>query len=270
MTRSQKYISTLLERLPKWELRSYDHQMNLDRIRDRISSTSDIQQELRYLYQVKGFTEFALGLMWIMDKVEKDTTLEESTLDEETLIFSKFRQAVGDITAPTQESVPTPTMFDLPAIPGFESTFPSTTEPAVDSLWGGSPQSTPTSPSISDVSMSGDKNEHDFALLLERFLESVQSGNDDRATLSSDVINGCNAVIANSAAAEDYRKFCQLLIDFLQYILTNQFLDDVRVMNIVSNIQEPFSQWARSGPDNRAGMLDQAIDILRDFKTMFE
>ena len=42
MNRTQKYISLLLERLPKYELRSYEHQTSLDRIRDRVSSTSDI------------------------------------------------------------------------------------------------------------------------------------------------------------------------------------------------------------------------------------
>jgi hypothetical protein len=102
MIRSQKYLSILLERLPKWELRSYDHQTYLDQIRDRISSAADIQAELRSLYQVKGFANFVLSLMWIADKVEKDPTLEESTLAEETLVFSKFREAVGDISGDQQ------------------------------------------------------------------------------------------------------------------------------------------------------------------------
>jgi hypothetical protein len=69
MNRSQKYISILLERLPKWELRSYEHQTSLDRIRDRITSASNIQSELQSLYRVNGFSEFALSLMWIAEKV---------------------------------------------------------------------------------------------------------------------------------------------------------------------------------------------------------
>jgi len=63
------------------------------------------------------------------------------------------------------------------------------------------------------------------------------------------------------AIPDDYRQFCQMLVEFLQYITNNQFLDDVRVMNIVSNIQDPFTQWTRNEPENRSGMLDQAIDI---------
>jgi hypothetical protein len=41
-------------------------------------------------------------------------------------------------------------------------------------------------------------------------------------------------------------------------------------MNILSNIQDPFAQWARSKPNDRTGVLDAVNDILRDFKTMFE
>ena len=47
-------------------------------------------------------------------------------------------------------------------------------------------------------------------------------------------------------------------------------MDDVRVMNILSNIQDPFAQWARSKPEEQSGLLDSTNDILRDFKTMFE
>jgi len=82
MSRTQKYISLLLERLPKYELRSYEHQTSLDRIRDRISAASDINAELLYLYKVNNCADFALSLMWIADKVEKDISKEESTIDE--------------------------------------------------------------------------------------------------------------------------------------------------------------------------------------------
>jgi hypothetical protein len=69
---------------------------------------------------------------------------------------------------------------------------------------------------------------------------------------------------------EDYKQFCKLLTEFLEYISNNQYMDDVRVMNILSNIQDPFAQWAHSAPENRSGLLDPVNDILRDFKTMFE
>ena len=293
MNRSQKYISILLERLPKWELRSYEHQTSLDRIRDRVTSASDIHAELNSLYQVKGFAEFALSLMWIADKVEKDASLDESTLAEETLVFEKLRYALGDISASSQESTSTSEVVDLPSSSGFESTSspalegmsmspseslhelapspePEDTPEVLLDSWGKEPQVPTQTPSIGGSTTMGNEQERSFANLLERFLESIQSGNDDRTTLLSDVTNECNTVVNAGSVPEDYKQFCQLLVEFLQYISDNQYLDDIRVMNIVSNIQDPVNQWARSDQNNRTGLLDPANEILRDFKTMFE
>ncbi len=288
MSRTQQYISILLERLPKYELRSYEHQTTLDRIRDRVSSTSDIHAELLKLYQVKGCADFALSLMWIADKVEKDSTKEESTIDEETLVFSKFRQAVGDVSTPEQESNSDGTTFDTPGSQEFGS-IPSSEpklefdlssppefgsipapEPTIDAIFGTAEQAPEITQSTSGGSTSENKQELSFALLLEQFLEAVQSGNDVRTKLLSDILSECNTVLASGSEPEDYKQFCKLLTEFLQYISNNQYLDDVRVMNILSNIQDPFAQWARSKPNDRTGVLDSVNDILRDFKTMFE
>jgi hypothetical protein len=284
MSRTQKYISLLLERLPKYELRSYEHQTTLDRIRDRISAASDIHAELQYLYKVHNYAEFALSLMWIADKVEKDLTKEESTIDEETLVFTKFRQALGDVSPSGQETDTAGTAFDIPgsqdlgsapnlafdlaAPPDIESIAPPETQ--IDSIFGAMTQTPEPTQPTSGGSTSGSDQELRFATMLEQFLEYVQSGNDDRTKLLSDIINECNTILATGSASEDYKQFCRLLTEFLKYIANNQYLDDVRVMNILSNIQDPFAQWARSLPDNRTGLLDSVIDVLRDFKTMFE
>ncbi len=288
MSRTQQYISILLERLPKYELRSYEHQTTLDRIRDRVSSTSDIHAELLQLYRVKDCADFALSLMWIADKVEKDLTKEESTIDEETLVFSKFRQAVGDVSPSEQESNTAGTTFDIPGSQEFGSAPSSepklefdlssppefgsisAPEPTIDAIFGEAAQTPEIPQPTGGGSTSGNEQELSFALLLEQFLEAVQSGNDVRTKLLSDIISKCNTVLAAGSAPEDYKQFCKLLTEFLQYISNNQYLDDVRVMNILSNIQDPFAQWARSKPNDRTGVLDSVNDILRDFKTMFE
>ena len=288
MNRTQKYISLLLERLPKYELRSYEHQTNLDRIRDRISGTSDINAELQHLYKVNNCADFALSLMWIADKVEKDLTKEESTIDEETLVFSKFRQAIGDVSPSEQGSENAGTTFDMSGSQEFGSaqtpaqnsainlSAPSDTESIaapetqIDSIFGAMTQPVESAPPKAGGSTSGKDQELGFAALLEQFLESVQSGSDIRTKLLSDIINECNTILAAGSTAEDYKQFCRLLTEFLEYISNNQYMDDVRVMNILSNVQDPFAQWARSSPDGRTGLLDPVIEILRDFKTMFE
>jgi hypothetical protein len=259
-----------------------------------VTSASDIHAELNSLYHVKDFAEFALSLMWIADKVEKDATMDESTLAEETLVFEKLRYALGDISVSSQESTATTETVDLPSLPGFESTSspalegmsispseplreltpspePEATPDVLLDSWGKEPQVPTQKPSMGgSTTTMGSEQERGFSNLLEHFLESVQSGKDDRTTLLSDVINECNMVVNADSVSEDYKQFCQLLVEFLQYISDNQYLDDIRVMNIVSNIQDPVSQWARSEQNNRTGLLDPAIEILRDFKTMFE
>jgi hypothetical protein len=288
MSRTQKYISLLLERLPKYELRSYEHQTTLDRIRDRISATTDIHAELLSLYKVQNCADFALSLMWIEDKVEQDGTKEESTIDEETLVFAKFRQAIGDVSPSEQTSEPAGSSFDIPDSQDFGSTptpssksefdfsspQQSTSIPApetpIDSIFGAMAETHEPTPAMDGGATSDSEQDLKFATLLEKFLESVQSGNDDRTKLLNDIVSESNKIRNASSAAEDYKQFCMLLTEFLEYISSNQYMDDVRVMNILSNIQDPFAQWARTMPESRTGLLDSVNDILRDFKTMFE
>jgi hypothetical protein len=285
MNRSHKYISILLERLPKWELRSYEHQTTLDQIRDRITSAADINAELTSLYKVKGFDEFALSLMWIVDKVEKDTTLDESTLAEENLVFEKLRYALGDVPIPQQDQTAESESPENLSPPGFESAMPDSSIPAIpmqDTMatpdvlldsWGKEPQDIQQPPAVpqtnTDVTV-GSEQERSFAGLLERLLESIQSGSNERNALLSDARNECNVVVNAISAPEEYKQFCKFLLEFFNYVTDNQFLDDIRVMNIVSNIQDPLSQWVQSESAGRANLLDSAIEILRDFKTMFE
>jgi hypothetical protein len=283
MNRSQKYISILLERLPKWELRSYEHQTSLDRIRDKITSASNIQSELQSLYRVNGFSEFALSLMWIAAKVEKDTSLDESTLAEETLVFEKLRQALGDISdiSPNANSqdqtVSLPgsdsNSMSAPHEPMFgvtPSAEPTPTPAVLLDSWGVEQQGTPQTPSVTGTASWGPEQERSFASSLERFLESVQSGSDDRTTLLSSMIHECKTAVQSASLQNDFKQFCELFVEFLQFVSDNQFLDDIRVMNIVSNVQDPIAQWTRTEQPHRADMLSPAIEILRDFKTMFE
>ena len=144
--------------------------------------------------------------MWVADRVEKDLTKEESTIDEETLVFSKFRQAIGEESSSEQESSTAGTEIDLPGSQEFGSTpippvrsaySPSsppelettpTPEPTIDAIFGSAEQIPETAQQKSGGSASGTEQERSFVLLLEQFLESVQSGNDDRTKLLSDLI----------------------------------------------------------------------------------
>jgi hypothetical protein len=59
-------------------------------------------------------------------------------------------------------------------------------------------------------------------------------------------------------------------VEFLKYITENGFMEDVRVMNILSNVSGPVTSWAQAPPDGRAGVLAEGTEILRSFKSLFE
>jgi hypothetical protein len=78
------------------------------------------------------------------------------------------------------------------------------------------------------------------------------------------------AVQADTSASEEFQRYAALVDDFLGYIDEHQLLDDIRVMNLVTNLQEPFGQWLSTDEAGRAGILDQCVEMQRDFRTMFE
>jgi len=253
----------LLERLPKWELKSYENQTILDRLRDRISTAKNLKSELELLYKVNNFSEFALGLMWIAEKVEKDPTLEESSIAEESFIFKKFKQAVGEIAEEGESTLAGGFPSDSLALDEKVQTPDVLLEPA----WNPSEKLTPSP--VANVGVGKDQERH-FAGLLDKFIEAVQAGSDDSTQLMANLQKECEIVILSENISEEYKSFCSMLNDFLSYIKENQYLDDVRVINILSNIQDPFSQWVFSDREDRASLLEPAVTILRDFRFMFE
>lgn len=266
MTRSQQYIDLLLDHIPKWELKEYEHRDIFDRVKETIVTSDDVRTKLSQLYKVKGFSDFALSLLWIVDRVEQDATLERPTQEEENLVFSFFRKAVGESEPSTSaqsvnesdviSSQPENATFSFPN----DETVPDKTPGYID--WG-------VSLEPDAFQSNSEMNEEGFAHLLNQFLESVQSGNEDRLTLLKGLRLQCKDALSNTADQEA-QQFYQLLNDFLEYVDTNQYIDDIRVMNIISNIQDPYDQWAHLLLNERSGKLDPAIAILQDFKSMFE
>jgi hypothetical protein len=270
MNRTQQYLLTMLDRLPVWELSGDDPRSVMDRLKDRLASVEDVQPEIRRLFRVRGFSDFALGLLWISDKVERDPARVESTVEEERFLFSLFRRAMAS-TGAVSSAPPAPASPPEPE-PGFfpePSPEPEPAPPPVDEAPAAADPDFPA-PSPPPHAEGGDHPERQFSGVLERFVEALQNASEDRPDQLKDVIAKCDAMAATEGAADDLKQFTFLLQEFLHYISDNQLLDDVRVMNIVANAQEPFSQWARFEDAERAGMLDQAIEILRDSKAMFE
>ena len=257
----------MLHRLPKWELSLYEHQTTLDKIRERLASTNNLQEELRRLYTVKDYSEFAMSLIWMAEKVERNAEKYDSTPEEDELVFSLYRKAVGEGLAPT---LPPTFEFTLPA-QEQTTTSPVVAEPKQnDSIWG---DLTSFSNTVQEQPMAvpaASSPVKSFSALLDQVLQAIQSGADDRSSLLDTLIAECKNILADANTPEECRSFCQPLQEFLDYVVADELIDDIRVMNIISNIQGPFAQWEQADSGNRAGILDGAIEILQDFRTMFE
>jgi hypothetical protein len=347
MSRSKQYLSTLLDQIPLSELESFESRAVFEKIKERISESDDIPSELKSLYRVQHFSDFALSLLWISERVESNPTMLEPSEEEQSLVLRNFQKALGEATeSAPQEMASEPILAEATVLPESEpmpaqeedpfaalhadagvttdepQAFPSSTqgpEPeatveedpfaalhAAAGVTTDEPQAflsstqepeatveedpfavlrseaepveeeSPFAPSESPSmpqpeAMEGiGSPEEQFAKLVERTVESIQSGSEERDRLVQQLIGVCTETIADESKPEDQRMFCQHVSEFLAYITENQLLDDIRVMNLISNLTDPVAEWARADEASRAGRLDPAIDDLRDFKSRFE
>ncbi|MFH0988389.1 MAG: hypothetical protein V1799_00040 [bacterium] len=291
MNAPQQQIDEFLGMLPVYELSSGQHRSTFEQIRNRLSSTSDFDEELKTLFKVEGFSDFALGLMFLADKLAKNP-LAMASADDEERIFYSFRSAVGEdpgVGTPVEEPSiqEEPTFAALqPEEPAAEytaeepgSTFPMVEEesptpvmeqPISESEPSYELPSLEESPAESfNEGSAGLFDEMGFSVLLDQFVEAMQGGDENRETLMNEVMMQCNMALSGEEP-EDFKEFCQRLSEFLMYISVNQYLDDVRVMNILANISSPVQLWTTTAPDARAGLLEDATGPLREFKSMFE
>lgn len=278
MKRAQEYINALMDNVSEGHIASDEHRLIFGRIKEKLAGAADFESELLSLYKVRRFGDFALSLLWIAERVESNEAKNEYTPDEQNFVVEKFRISVGDLEhAPLEDSpVPEASPSDLwTAEPGEavpEQPAPEGEEtpemPAHLQMETAQPIDE-SEKSVYAAPTSIDENE--FGPLVEKFIEAMQSGADDREALLSSVLSQTHVIVApNSGAGGELREFSQYLIEFLTYINENGFMDDVRVMNILSNVSSPVALWAQAGPDARQGMLAEGIDILKSFKSLFE
>ncbi len=289
MTHSQQYISNLMENVSEGHISSDDFRLIFAKIKEKLESAEDFEAALRALYKVEGFTDFALSLMWIAERVEADPSKIEYSMEEQGLVIDRFREAVGDSAPAPLGDLPTPEVpFEGPVETVAEEEVPDSG--AADQEMSESQpepvqEETPEMPTHLQMETVGHIDEADqsvyaaptnvdegtFGPLMERFVEAMQSGADDRESLLNQVLVEANAIAApGSGSNEELGEFCQYLIEFLNYITENGFMDDVRVMNILSNVSGPVSSWSEAPPDARAGLLAEGVEILKTFKSLFE
>jgi hypothetical protein len=266
----------LLDKIPAFGLSDPGHQDAFVKIKETLTQTQDLGNQLRALYKVSNFSEFALGLMWIAEKVERDSSKLESTEEEENFVSQLLKKAFGEIPAVEEAAAPSlaedpfglnPAQDSGPAQSGFPESAPAA-EPEIQAPAPSESDAALTPPAVSEGRAGGD--EHGFVTTLEKLVEAIQSGSEDRSALLEELTTQAEHVVASPDSGGDFKAFCGYMIEFLKYISANQLFDDIRVMNMMSNVFDPFSQWVKAEPAARAGLLDQPNEVLRDFKTLFE
>jgi hypothetical protein len=233
MTESNDILRTLLANFPVAELPPGEPQRLFGLIRTRLTDAQDSADELNNLYKVAGFSDFAMGLMWMVDRARKNPGQVAIGPEDETLLLSSFRKAVAGRAS---ETTVIPTDGELP-----------TAAPAA----------------------SNELDVQAFAGQVEQLSEAIQSGSGGARMLLDDLVTECDALTGGNGDAE-VAEFMTLFGQFLKYISESELFDDVRVINILSNVSSTVSQWANTPAESRAGILEDALNLLRDFKSHFE
>jgi hypothetical protein len=233
MTQSNDILRALLANFPAAELPSGEPQRVFEIVKTRITDAPDAGEELKNLYKVKGFSDFAMGLMWMVDRAEKNPGQVSIGPEDETLLLSTFRKAMAEFAPEAAMATP---VLDV-GQPGGGGT--------------------------------GESDPKEFAGQVEQFSEAVQSGSGGTRMLLEDLASECDGIV-QQGGAPDLVEFATLFGEFLKYISESELFDDVRVINILSNVSSAVSSWANTPADARAGLLEEALNMLRDFKTHFE
>jgi len=113
--------------------------------------------------------------------------------------------------------------------------------------------------------------EDSFPQLLEKFVIATQAGVDDRTRLLEKVMNMAGEIgRPDSDYSSDLQDFCSKLVEFLSYARRNEFMDDVRTMNILATVSDSMASWSAASIESRAGLLSDGIKTLSDAQSHFE
>lgn len=255
MTPQQVYLDALLDAISSEPFPSEDQRDMLLRLKEHLAKTPDPAMELKRLYRVEPFSELAMSLMWVAQSADQDAGRSEPTPDEQYFVSLKFRQAMGRSVPDVELSEP----VDEQEVAVQEEPPP---EPA---------QPVPMAPERPVVAYSADAPEDTFPQLLEKFVIATQAGVDDRTKLLEKVMNTAGEIgRPDSDYSSDLQEFCSKLVEFLSYARRNEFMDDVRTMNILSAVSDSMTSWGAASVESRAGLLSEGIRTLADAQSHFE
>lgn len=286
MTNAQTIINSILTGYARQYDLSPGANDVLERVRERLTSSPDARRDAEVLYGANDCDDLALSLLWVLERADQDTYRSEPTSQEEQAVFASLTSSLTRMGLLHQA--------DPEGASGIDGSFPQSAdaeegidEVAVEGRPEGVGESIDTvseeyvadaaageqmggGESASVPAVEGSTDTEDIGRLLEQLVEALQAGSDDRDQYLVSLRASFAACLADATTDAAVRQYAETVDGFLAYVQDNDLLDDVRVMNFFTNVQEPFAQWLAAPEGGREGILEQAIDFLADFRTMFE
>jgi hypothetical protein len=254
MTPQQMYVDALLDSIANEPFPSEDQRELLLAVKERLATASDLGDELRRLYAVDRFADFALSLLWVQKQCDSDPERSEPTADDQYFVSLKFRQAFAE----ERGHGPAPEHQEAESI--VENEPPQEEAPPAAVTEERSP-----------VTYAADAAEDTFPQLLEKFVIAVQAGVDDKTRLFDKVVQLATDIgQPDSEYSSDLQEFCARLVEFLSYVRSNEYMDDVRTMNILSTISDAMASWSSASIETRSGLLSEGIKALSEAQSHFE
>jgi len=278
MTNAQTILGGILSSyLEQYELPG-QAQLVLDRLRERVTTSEDVAMDITSLYAAEYCEDLALGMLWVVERAGNEPTRDTATSEEEQAVHAGVTSAlsglgligaeqteqaveVQDSPEPVSEGPESP----VEESPAFDEAPPALEEPSAE----GSAEQAPDSDTL-PAGEGGTTDRAEIGRLLEQLLEALQAGEETRTGYMASLRSSFSAVLSDETTEPSLRSYAEAVDDFLTYVHDNDLLDDVRVMNFFTNVQEPYAQWLSTPEDGRDGILEQAIEFLADFRAMFE
>ena len=233
MSGAQSYIVRLLRKV-EMSLLNDRHQIEgamMGKIIDKFSHSDDVEDALESLFSVKGFDEFALRLMWSLEKRGKEVNgLDGRLIDYEVESLSSLlkRPTTGGELSSPKEAVE---LQSVHALDGFYEAL------------------------------------HKFGRVIEETRRNLYDGESFKGINQDSLFRILHATgsleeAATSARKDDVVMFTKTLAQFVQYVMDHGLFKDVRIMNIVDNANLTLQTVMEAAGTENRDSLQQTIALL--------
>lgn len=233
MSGAQSYIVRLLRKVEAWlgEHGNGSEATKVGKLVQKLAHADEIHSSLCALYQVDQFDQFALRLMWFLDKAERgDVALDPAVMDHQAESLGVL--LLDSLKNGQSETPPAP---------------PKNLPDHVDSLYDALHKFGRSVEDLKRISLEGGT----FTGLPENQLYRILS---ELVSLRES---------ASAAAKEDAVQFASACSGFIQHVLDTGLLHDVRIVNLLDNANLTLQTVFETAGIEDTDSLQSTIELLR-------